>query len=277
MIIGAQEHKPQDTSKKVRYFLSHLCLVLLCLVSQHFAHAGEWEEEKGDHFLVYHQGNSGFAKEVKRQAEIYYDKIASDLGYPRHDNFWSWENRVKIYIHPTEDAFQKATGREAWTKGVAYYDEKKIVTYEWSEGFMDALLPHEMTHLVFRDFVGFKGEVPLWLDEGVAQWEEHRKRAIAREVALFLVKNAKHYPLEDLTRADVRGSQDEDAVRYFYMQSVSLVDFMIRRHGAQSFTVFCRGLKDGKTLDAALKSAYPNSIGDLKELEEKWKKDVLGG
>ena len=77
---------------------------------------------------------------------------------------------------------------------------------------------------------------------------------------------------EDMAELDrLMAPQDEDAVRYFYMQSVSLVDFMIRRHGAQSFTVFCRGLKDGKTLDAALKSAYPNSIGDLKELEEKWK------
>ena len=236
--------------------------------------AAEWKEEKGDHFIVYYGGDPAFAKEIKRSADLYYTRIAEDLGYARHSNFWQWDKRVKIYIYPTEAAFQQATGKPAWTKGLADYNAKTIITYAWSKGFTDALLPHEITHLIFRDFVGFKGEVPLWLDEGVAQWEEPKKREIARDVAVFLIKSGKNFPLEELTKMDVRESQDQEAIHYFYMQSVSLVDYLVKKHGPRQFTVFCRALRDGKSMDAALKAAFPNSLVSLKELEERWIQEV---
>jgi hypothetical protein len=132
-----------------------------------------------------------------------------------------------------------------------------------------------MTHLIFRDFVGFKGEVPLWLDEGVAQWEEPAKRVYARQVAAYLVKENKAYSLAELTTMDIRGSKDEQAVHHFYMQSVSVVDFLVRTYGARTFTQFCRELRDGRTLAAALKAAYPESLSDLEKLEKAWGKYAL--
>lgn len=33
-----------------------------------------------------------------------------------------------------------------------------------------------MTHLIFIEFVGFDKVIPLWLNEGVAQWEDRSKR-----------------------------------------------------------------------------------------------------
>src|SRR4030042_3275592 len=70
----------------------------------------EWQELKGEHFIVYFnpsdQGVSSsgaeidFVKEVLHKAELYYQRIAPDLGYPRYSKFWTWEKRVKIYIYP---------------------------------------------------------------------------------------------------------------------------------------------------------------------------------
>jgi hypothetical protein len=267
-------HEPRHSQVGCR---ARGCAALIGLLLFHLPSAfaaEEWKEEKGDHFIVYYKEDAAFAKDAERQAEVYYNRIADDLGYPRYSNFWQWDNRVKIYVHPTEEEFQHATGRPGWTKGVAYYDTKSIVTYAWSEGFLDALLPHEITHLIFRDFVGFKGEIPLWLDEGVAQWQETKKREAAREIAFYLVRSGKHYPLRELAGMDVRFSQDDETVQYFYMQSVSLVDYLIRKHGTSGFTVFCRALRDGKSLDAALKSAYPHSLPDLETLEARWVQDV---
>lgn len=253
-----------------------LCLMFVCCLSCPETIALQWEEEKGDHFIVYHVNNARFAGKIIRRAEKCYDRIASDLGYPRHTNFWQWDDRVKIYVYPTEGEFQQAMGYPHWSKGIANYTKKEIVTYAWSQGFLDALLPHEIAHLIFRDFVGFEGEVPLWLDEGVAQWAEQKKRALAKEAALFLIRNHQYFSLDELTTLDVRGSSDNERVHYFYMQSVSLVDFMIRKYGPRSFTEFCRQLRDGKTLNGALRHAYPPSLGDLQKLEERWIKDVLG-
>ena len=65
-------------------------------------------------------------------------------------------------------------------------------------------MPHEITHLIFRDYVGFQGEVPVWLDEGVAQWEEPAKRKVVRSIMRFYLENGKGYSLEDLMSVDVR-------------------------------------------------------------------------
>lgn len=237
--------------------------------------AQEWREEKGDHFVVYYVTEAARPKEIIRKAEIYYNRIADDLGYPRYSNFWQWEKRVKIYIHPSKEAFQKATGQPAWSHGMASYLDKSIHAIETNDNFLDAVLPHEITHLIFRDFVGFKGEVALWMDEGVAQWEEDDKREAALAVMPELVARAEVMTTQTLTSLDIRSEQDPKKVRIFYMQAISLVDFLIKNYGASSFTALCRELRDGKSLLAAMRAAYSNSIRDLEDLDDKWRKYVL--
>ena len=234
-----------------------------------------WTDEKGDHFIVYYQVNENFAHETLRNAETYYNRIAADLGYARYSNFWQWDNRVKIYIYPTLEEFQKATGQPAWSNGMAAYSKKEIHSFNASEGFMDGLLPHEITHLIFRDFVGIKGQIPLWLDEGVAQWEEPAKREMDKRYARYLVKVDKEFPLYDLTYKGINDASTEEQVQAFYLQSLSLVDFLVKTYGASSFTEFCRQLRDGKPFDDALRSAYPNFIQDMNDLEIKWRKYVM--
>ncbi len=234
----------------------------------------EWKELRGDHFIIFYLKNDKFAADVLRKAEGYYKQIAADLGYQRYSDFWQWENRVKIYLYATQEEFLKATGRQNWSHGMADYDAKEIRSYMWKEGFVESLLPHEITHLVFRDYVGFKGEIPLWLDEGVAEWEELPKRAVAKQAMRTFLAEGRKYPLRDLTQIDIRNVKIELAVRLFYVQSVSLVDFLISKYGADRFIAFCRQLRDGKTLDEALKFSYPDRFRSLNELEEQWIKYV---
>lgn len=236
-----------------------------------------WKELRGDHFIVYYVENDSFARDILDKAERYYDQIADDLGYPRYSNFWQWDKRVKLYVYATQDAFHQATGQPAWSHGMADYDDKVISSYNFSENFLDGLLPHEITHLIFRDFVGFKGEVPLWLDEGVAQWEEPAKRAASKTIARTLIRSGDALSLGRLTTVDIRDSQDKEDVDHFYMQAVSVVDFMIRKFGPQAFTGFCRALRDGKSIEEALRSAYPGRVQDLADLENQWKKEAGNG
>ena len=48
--------------------------------------AQEWQELRGDHFLVYFTKDEGFAKDVLNKSELYYNRISSDLGYARYSN-----------------------------------------------------------------------------------------------------------------------------------------------------------------------------------------------
>ncbi len=239
------------------------------------AFAFDWQEIKGDHFIVYYGGDQVFARDALRKAEVYYNRIADDLGYARHSNFWQWENRARIMIYPTEKQFQEASGEPAWSKGTADYSQKQILTFAWSGDFLESLLPHEIAHLVFRDFVGFKGEVPLWLDEGVAQYEEPKKRALARRYGSLLLQKQKMLPFVDMGSVHLSEWQEEETVQFFYMQSLSVVEFLLKRHGAISFAGFCRELRDGKSLDEALLVSYPGRIGGLEDLQSQWIKYVM--
>lgn len=240
----------------------------------HTVKAQEWQEIKSEHFIVYFQGGEQFAKDVLRQSETYYRKIASELGYQRYSGFWTWDNRVKIYIHPDRPSFLAATNQPKWSQGVANYTKKEISSYAWSEGFLDALLPHEMTHLIFRDYVGFKGEVPLWLDEGVAQWMEPRKREAVKRVIKQLSDQGKLLSLNQMMTLDIRQSNDSELVRIYYIQAVSLVSFLVTKYSAARFTNFCRQLRDGKSIVKSLTFAYPVSIRSIEEFQKKWLKHI---
>ena len=229
-----------------------------------------WQEVKGENFVVFYLEDAVFAQEVLTQAERYYQGIASDLGYSRYDNFWQWENRAKIYIYRNHEEFLKATGKKPWIHGTAFYNKREIVSYKWGQGFLDVLLPHELCHLIFRDFVGFKGEVPLWLDEGVAQWEEAGRRKWAIGTVKTLIEKKAYMPLGELMRIGSDSENDPVLSAKLYSQAATLVGFLMEKYGQSRFVSFCRELRDGKSVDEALAFVYTDSIPDTGALEEKW-------
>ena len=253
-----------------------------------------WKEVNGDHFIIYYKNNDKFARDVAAKAEIYYARIATDLGYPRYSEFWTWDNRVKIYIYPDHESYIKVTHQPGWSQGMADYLKKQIISYAWSKGFVESLLPHEMAHLIFRDFVGFKGEIPLWLDEGVAQWSEEVRRAQIKMVAKKAYDTDSLLSIQDMMKLDLDrvGKTDriyirstrtktgelgvlflssDELISRYYLQAVSLVGFLIETYGSLSFADFCRQLRDGKRLEDALRLAYPLKIRNLEELEKNWR------
>lgn len=242
------------------------CLMIGLLAWPLFASAAstqEWQAVKSSHFIVMHTGDETFAKSVSDKAESYYTAIAADLGFTRYQNFWVWDNRVKILIYPTAQAFATACQAPVWATGRASYTRHEIASYQQSgPGFLTALLPHELSHLIVSDFMGPE-RVPLWLTEGFAQWEQEGRKAAG-------FRPGPSFKLKDLVVADIRKDPDPQRVAVFYAQSASVVGFMIRTYGGAAFGSFCKTLRDGKTLDAALTTAYATDLPSLDALEQKW-------
>jgi len=231
----------------------------------------EWYVLKGKHFLVHCAGNVDFARKICLRAEEIYRGIASDLGFPKYDDFWLWDNRVKIYIYRSRREFMHETGAPKWAAAKASCEKNEIATFEGSANFLDSGLPHELTHLIFRDFVGFETQVPLWLHEGIAEWEERKRRGKVRHIVRGLFFRKRLIPLNQLIGLNIRKVNESRKAAEFYAQSASLVGYMIEEHGSGRFRKFCGQLRDGKDLNAALSFTYPDTIRNIDELEKGWK------
>jgi len=211
-----------------------------------------------------HVGDAKLAQTVSDRAEAFYTEIAGDLGYTRYQKFWLWDNRVKILIYPTAQAFAEACHAPAWAAGRASSERHEIASYRQSgESFLSSLLPHEMSHLILGDFIG-RDHIPLWLNEGFAQWEQNRNPSKTTP------RPARAFALKDLMDMDVREDRDVTRVALFYAQSANIVGFLINTRGGERFGTLCRSLRDGKTIDASLSAAYPDDLTTVDALEQKW-------
>lgn len=233
-----------------------------------------WNATKSTHFIVYYKNSAEeFINQAVNRAEEYYDYIADDLGFRRF-NFWLWDNRAKIYIYDSSRDYQSFTDQPEWSGGCAVVSRKVIHTFVNAKGFMETVLPHEMGHIIFRELVGFDNNaVPLWLDEGVASYQQKLKYSLAGKTVRNAIEKGYLINIESLAGLNPQFAMSNETVQLFYLEAFSIVDFLIKEFGKDSFVLFCQNLRDKRDLERAIASSYPFS--NIKELDRAWKKYYL--
>ena len=237
------------------------------MCAQAWTGADEWDVKKSKHFIIYHQEvPQKYLSKVASKAEHYYKSITNYLGLMRFE-FWTWEERCKIYLYPSQKGYLRSFGATPWSRGGVHVIRKEIISYVEDlkkEQFFDSTLPHEMGHIIFREVVGFDKNLPLWIDEGVAVLQEkdrQRYLSAARE----LVEEGQYIHLKQLSR--VR-SYRQISPLILYSEAASIMEFLLQRFGRERFVGFCRLLRDGEHWKEALLRTY--RFEDLDALEEAW-------
>ncbi|MBL7071193.1 MAG: hypothetical protein ISS26_03350 [Candidatus Omnitrophica bacterium] len=246
-----------------------LMAVLLLMIAGSAPQAASQDLEifKRGHFEIYHN-NRSMANKLSWKAEYHYKRILNHLGIK---GFQPWEsgNKCPIYIYETKSDYMQATGAPEWSQGLAEFKNLKFSSYENADKLPENTLPHEMTHMFLFLFME-KNPVPLWLNEGMAQFEEEDKKTNYRRkrFAKSLLSTSSFIPLDQLlslTRVP------EDNVELFYAQSASVVDHLINDNLRANYGRFLTGVKNGKSAEDALKESYQwkykNGVADL---EKRW-------
>ncbi|MDO8536204.1 MAG: peptidase MA family metallohydrolase [Candidatus Omnitrophota bacterium] len=225
-----------------------------------------WEVKKSNHFAVFYKSSESndYVNDVLQYAERYYESITEEFGFTRFE-FWTWEKQCKIYLYPTAKEYYDATGQPSWSGATAYLKERTIKTFVKREEFLETILPHEMTHLIFREFVGYNTDLPLWLDEGMASLQEKKNRKQHLLIAAVMVRSNVFIPLTKLT-----GIQKEGLVMpgVFYAEAASVIEFFLEKYGKEKFVDYCRDLRDNKNWRTSLAKVY--GFKDLSEMNKKW-------
>jgi hypothetical protein len=257
----------RNNCRAVSWIISVLIVTILT-VGRSFADPG-WQEHRTRHFFIYYKkAPTDFIKSIEKEAEGYYEEITRNLGFTRYHG-WTYDDRAKIYIYDDQEDYVNSGKQAGWSHGVANAQTKTIRTFPSAHGFFDSILPHELGHIIFREFIGFVTPLPLWLDEGVAMYQEKAKRWGADADVKKALAGGTFISLEELTRMSLYADTDKATIELYYAEAASIVAFLIRELGEYRFVRFCKNLQDGEPFLEAICKAF-NRFENLKQLNDHW-------
>jgi hypothetical protein len=251
-------------------FIAFLCLCSAACGQTNIA----WQTLKGEHFIIKYTGPETVARELLRKAEEHRKAIAGRFGFTRQGDFWLWDDRVQIRLFPDAKTFREEENAPAWAEGKAVVSRRELSFHGEQPDWQDTVLPHEISHLLFREFVGVEKDIPLWLNEGVSQLVEKGRAGAAREHVRALRRSGRSWPLAKLTAVDSKALTGLEAPHDFYAQAVSFTGFLLDKYGAERFRTLCGHLKAGKGFEEALRFTYTENVRTMEALERAWIKDL---
>lgn len=259
-----------------------LCSVMLGMVfmTASYCQAKEkpWQEIKGDNFIIRYRYDvpKDFAQTILDTAQQEFVRISANMGITRYQN-WKFDNRAVVYVYNDEHDYVQNGGQYGWSHGAAFVQEKVIKTFPQAHGFFDSTLPHELAHIIFREFVGIHADVPLWFEEGIAMNQEKAKRFGANKQVRELIEKGQFIPLTELTNMRLYNNSDVDKVQIFYTEAASAFQYLLNEYGEQKLFRLLRDLKENMPFEVAMAKQYMRlkTIADLNKWWLNFLKDGL--
>jgi tetratricopeptide (TPR) repeat protein len=125
------------------------------------------------------------------------------------------------------------------------------------------VLLHEYAHVVVH--LLSHNRCPLWLNEGIAEYESEEWTEGKREKLVVAIENGRYIPLPRLS-ATLKNFNSPD-IGLAYLEAFSVVRFIAEGYGVYNLKRILGRLDEGDDIDKALKSVI--SL-DMKQLEGEW-------
>jgi hypothetical protein len=216
----------------------------------------------GELSLFWYAGDTIFAQELMGACEEALTKLTQDIGtYP--------EKPIEIYIYAsTVDLKGAMIFPQEWTGGVAFTTFSTVAIgispseLDWGK----RALVHELTHLVVHQatFSPY-GQLPLWLDEGLAMYSEGELDPVMRSYLEEAITKGELISVRSLCSPF---SAYSEKASLSYAQSYSLVEYLLDNYGQDSMLDLLAILKQGSTYDEALTEVYDF---DIDGLDARWR------
>lgn len=219
------------------------------------AEAG-FDTREGAHFDVRYDGSenleAGFL--VVSLLNEAYQRIGAEF------NFYP-DRRLTTILY-SEDDFRSVTQSPDWTRGI--YDGKirlPIGGLKERSRQLERVVNHEYTHALIREMVG--GDVPTWLNEGLAQYFDGEPLERYDRNIAYLLRSKDFLPLRDLEGSFL--GMDGDTASLAYMESFTVVDYIVQSHGIYAVQKILDDLADGEPLEKSLAAAVGMDYAGLQE------------
>lgn len=209
------------------------------------------------HFTVYSM-NEPLLKDLAQQVEKIYETVITDT------NLYNFNppERFSIYIYSDAQSYKENTKRPEWSGGFAI--NRKVYTFEGKH--LSYILPHEITHLIFNDFMGEKAvKISKWINEGLAMYEENKNSNIKKP----LFDKTNRLTLDEFLSLDFETAPTAK-INIWYQQAESITGFLLIKYPKEKFYNFLMKLRETENIDEALFWGYQSEFKNMSDLEKTW-------
>jgi tetratricopeptide (TPR) repeat protein len=219
-----------------------------------------------EHFIIrYERGGTFEGAEIRQFLRDAYRAISQEFGY-----YPKYQIPV-ILLDRTE--YQVFTDTAPQWSGALYDGKMRIPIYPISQdkNNLKRLIYHELTHAFVTDLS--QGVCPVWLQEGLAQYEENKIQPLYLKTLNDAIKTNSLIDKEELMTTDVSSYHDKLKAHLFYLQSYSIVSYMLTRHRIHQVKQLLIAL--GKKMP--FPDAFEKSFSlDFNTFWNNWQKSVMG-
>jgi tetratricopeptide (TPR) repeat protein len=236
--------------------------------------ADGWCLAESPNFRIYYAQSPQWAERAAQVAErtraAMQQKWFGAAGEP-------WNPKCELYLHATGQDYSLATGQQNSPGHSSLKMEngrlvvRRIDLHCDDTNMLAAVLPHETTHVVLAGEFG-EQLVPRWADEGMAVLTEPRPKVERHLNNLIKCRqDGTLFRLQDLIQLEDY-PRNPRYISAFYAQSVSLVEYLTRQRGPQTFVLFLQeGMRYG--YEKALQRHY--GYRNFTELEQRWGQEAF--
>lgn len=227
----------------------------------------DWQTmNNGDHIrLHWYEGDQTFATDLANAAY-------SGLLFNETQSGLKAQAPIDIYVYASTDDLKEAILYEpSWTGGQAFPDQDIVILgiseydLEWGR---DAIV-HELTHVLVGHLTfSCLGDVPTWLNEGLAVYSEGGLDPASQRQLDDAIRDDTLLTIRSLSSGF---SEVADKAYLSYSQSYSITKFLIETYGQEEMTDLLLALRNGLTIDAALVQTYGF---DIEGLEDAWRNAI---
>lgn len=236
----------------------------------------QWVHGESDHF-IFHFEKGFLCPQFASAAELFYGRIKAHLGIAED----AYERKAHIFVFLSTNSWHQFTGKiklEKWTGSFQSGNELFVQAPANQRLDRAPYVPHEITHLVVRRFLG---DVPLWLNEGIAEYEGRQQRFVymrTHSSGKIVVMRPNSVPRDEfMSLSELTGfvdyPDDETKIKTFYSESELLVQFLITKGGGtEPFLKFVELQSRGLTFASAFGTIYGEKFHNMELFEDAFAK-----
>ncbi len=232
----------------------------------------KWQVMENDALRVsWHAGEGDFGKAVFERAMLARDFLANKLGVQNIAP-------LEVYIYADRDEFFKSLPAYSyeWT-GARMFPEYGVILINFDPDNLAWGLrttSHELSHAILHAKIrGVLGDIalPLWLDEGLAVYNETDDHAPDEQMEEAYQAALKKDTLIPLRALQQRFPSNSSQAQLAYGQSYQVVKFMVDAYGEEKFAELLNIYQNGALPDEGLQQVYGMNQD---QLENAWRAKI---